>query len=58
MNIPVVASVNEFLSALLITFPDLAAIAQPGFSVRYVLEQNNNKKYINSNMELESGVLS
>ena len=57
MNIPVVASVNEFLSALLVTFLDLAAIAQPGFSVRYVLEQNK-KKSINSNMELESGVLS
>ena len=45
MNIPVVASVNEFLSALLITFSDLAAIVQPGFSVRYVLEQNKTKLY-------------
>ena len=39
-NFPVVATVNEFRSALLVAFPDLAAIAQPDFSVGFVLEWN------------------
>ena len=33
-------SFNEFRSALLVAFPDLAAIAQPDFSVGFVLEWN------------------
>ena len=38
-NFPVVAF-KEFRSALLVAFPDVAAIAQPGFSVGFVLEWN------------------
>ena len=52
------STVNEFRSALLIAFPDLAVVTQPDFYVEYVLEWNKKKLPINSNMELESGVLS
>ena len=46
MNFPMVAIVNEFRSELLVAFPDLAAIAQPGFSVGYVLEGNKSFSYL------------
>ena len=52
-NFPVVATVQEFRSALLVAFPDLAEIAQPCFSVGYIAERNK-KLSINSNLELES----
>ena len=52
-NFPVVATVNEFRTALLGAFPDLSSIAQPGFPVGYVLERNK-KFVIHSNLELES----